>query len=65
MKYLQVLAKKTYVQNGEEKTRWYRVGEVKITTGGGKYLKLFLYPNTDFIIVPEANAEQDDLPVID
>lgn len=64
MKYFQVLAKKSYLHNGEEQTRWYRVGEIKVTANGGKYLKLFLHPNTDFAIVAE-NQEDGDLAVIE
>ena len=51
--------------NGEEQTKWYRVGEIKVTPNGGKYLKLFLHPNTDFVVVAENQEEQDDLAVID
>ena len=65
MKYFQVLAKKTYEVNGEEHTKWYRVGEIKVTPHGSKYLKLFLHPNTDFAIVAENQDEEDALAVIE
>ncbi|MEO0899597.1 MAG: hypothetical protein AAFY71_24520 [Bacteroidota bacterium] len=64
MKYFQVLSKKTFTLQGEEQTKWYRVGEIKVTPNGGKYLKLFLHPNTDFAIVAE-NQEDNDLAVIE
>ena len=61
MKYYNVFSKKEYQHQGEDKTRWLRVGEVKVTDNGGKYLKLFLHPNTDFVILPEVSDDSPDL----
>ncbi|MDW3650993.1 MAG: hypothetical protein R8P61_28205 [Bacteroidia bacterium] len=65
MKFYQVFSKKEYRHNGEDKTRWFKIGEIKVTDNGGKYLKLFFLPNTDFIVLPEQNDTSDDLLVID
>lgn len=65
MKFYQVFSKKEYQHNGEDKTRWFKVGELKITDNGGKYLKLFLHPNTDFVVLPEQDDTSEDLLVID
>ncbi len=66
MKYYRVFAKRSYHHDGEEKVRWLRVGENKVTKYGGKYLKHFLYPETDYVILPENNEEDEiDTLVID
>lgn len=65
MKYYQVFSKKEYVANGQDKTRWLKVGEIKVTENGGKYLKLNLLPHIDFVILPEQNDSSEDLLAID
>ena len=46
-----VLTKKEYVDNGENKTLWYKAGVIKTTRSGKRYLQLFQYPSTDYFIV--------------
>lgn len=58
MKYYKVFSKKEYSYQGETKIRWLKVGEIKVTDNGGMYLKLFMHPNTDFIVMPEV-ADDD------
>lgn len=64
MKFYQVFSKKDYQHNGEDKTRWFKIGEIKVTNNGGKYLKLFQFPETDFIVLPEQDDTSEDLLVI-
>lgn len=59
MKYYRVFAKKEYQHNGEDKVRWLKVGEIKETDRGGRYLKLFLFPDTDFVIFPDQNNDSE------
>lgn len=46
-----VFTKVGYVKDGEEKTKWYRVGVFKITDNGGKYLRLFHQPETTYHVM--------------
>ncbi len=56
-----VLTRKEYVDNGEEKTLTYKVGVVKTTRSGNRYLQLFQQPNTDFFIVEPRDEEYEPI----
>lgn len=64
MKFYNVFSKKHYQHNGEDKVRWFKVGELKITDNGGKYLKLYMLPGTDYVVLPEQNDDSADALVI-
>ena len=49
MQYLSICSRHDYKDsNGETKTRWYKVGYLKLTENGGKFIRLFHQPHTDF-----------------
>ncbi|MCH8904473.1 MAG: hypothetical protein IIA45_11225 [Bacteroidetes bacterium] len=50
MKYLNVFTKREFEQDGERKIQWYRIGYLKETDKGGKYLRLFSQPDTEFFL---------------
>ncbi len=51
MKNLSIFTKKTYTDSsGQEQTAWYRVGHIKFTETGGKFLSLYQQPDTQFYL---------------
>ena len=50
MQLFSVCTKKEFEENGEKKMKFYKVGVIKITDRGTKYLRLFHQPSTDFHI---------------
>ena len=57
MKYLNVFTKREFDQDGERKVQFYRVGYVKETEKGAKYLRLFLLPDTEFFLFKQDDNE--------
>lgn len=50
MNYSSIYTHKEYEENGESKKRWYRVGYIKETSAGGRFMTLFQQPDTSFFI---------------
>ena len=50
MQLFNICTKKDYEKNGENKTKWYKVGVMKIADSGKKYIKLFHQPQTEFFV---------------
>ncbi len=50
MQLFNICTKKEYEKNGEKKTKWYKVGILKIADSGKKYIKLFQQPLTEFFV---------------
>jgi len=59
MKILYIYTKKCYEQDGEKKIKWYRVGYMKETDKGTRYIRLFQQPDTEFFLF-----EKEKLPEI-
>lgn len=57
MQLYNICTKKDYEKNGEQKTKWYKVGFLKIADSGKKYIKLFHQPLTEFFVF-----ERDEHP---
>jgi hypothetical protein len=50
MRFYNICTKKEYMENGENKVRWYKAGILKITEAGRQYIHLFHQPATDFYV---------------
>ena len=50
MQLLNICTKKDYEKDGERKTKWYKVGVLKIADSGKRYIKLFHQPQTEFFV---------------
>lgn len=61
-----VFTKVSYFENGLQKSRWYRVGDLKTTERGRKYLRLFHQPDMTFYVMDNLEKPEDlgSLPVI-
>ncbi len=57
MKYYNVCSVKEYEENGEQKKKWYRVGYIKETPNGGRYLTLFHQPDVTLFIFDNTEDE--------
>lgn len=59
-----VCSRKIYEKDGERKLKWYKVGLLKITDNGKKYLQLYHQPQTEYFVfdhdvnTPEIKTEQ-------
>lgn len=62
MKYKDILTKRTYKVNGEDKTVWLNVGTARITDDGKEYLELNMFPNTPFYVFEKQAKEQTPKP---
>lgn len=64
MKYFNVFTKHEYQVLDQTHTKWYRVGTLKETDQGTRYLRLFHQPSTTFYVLPK-DREETDLPTIE
>jgi len=64
MQLYNICTKKDYEQNGEQKRKFFKIGILKITDGGKRYIKLFQFPDTEFYVFDSAknlpNAENEN-----
>lgn len=60
MRFLNVCTKKIIEKDGVKRIKWYKVGVMKITDNGNKYLMLFQTPSFYFHIFDQDSP----LPVI-
>lgn len=61
MQYLGVFTRHDYAdENGVTKSKWYRVGYIKLSETGGKFLRLFHQPETKYYCF----ETEDGLPEI-
>ncbi|MCF8459611.1 MAG: hypothetical protein K9G46_02720 [Flavobacteriales bacterium] len=63
MKYLQVCTKKKVKVDGEEKTLWFKVGAMRVTDKGTRFLTMFHQPDTEYHVFDMEEAEE--LPAIE
>ena len=59
MQLLNICTKKDYETNGEQKTKWYKVGYLKIADSGKRYIKLFHQPLTEFFVFDQEDNSKD------
>lgn len=63
MKILDVLSRRIYEKDGEQKAVSFRAGAIKVTDRGNMYLRLFHIPDVDFYIrerlpsIPEVDID--------
>jgi hypothetical protein len=62
MQLLNICTKKDYEKDGEKKTKWYKVGFLKIADSGKRYIKLFHQPETEFFVFEEDENLQKGKP---
>ncbi len=57
MKYFNVFSSRDYEENGETKRVWYKVGFIKETDNGGRFLTMFHQPDTSMYIFDQDERE--------
>lgn len=57
MVYKDICTKREYEQNGEKKTKWFKVGTHKTTDEGKVYIELNIFPNTSFYVFEQKQKE--------
>lgn len=66
MKFYNIMSTRTYsTPDGEEKTRWMKCGEVKISDQGGKFMTMYSTPDVDYRLLPDKDDQSEDLLVIE
>lgn len=50
MKYFNISTKKTFDQNGAQKTVWLSCGTMRETEDGKRFIELNMFPNTSFYV---------------
>lgn len=59
--FFNVVTKKQIPHTLEEKFIHHKIGTIKVTTRGGWYLQLFMFPDAEFQIFP---SRDEQLPTI-
>jgi len=62
MQLFDICAKKEYETSGERRVKWYKIGILKITDSGKKYIRLFHMPQVDFFVFTREEQQQDGNP---
>lgn len=57
MKYFNICTKKTWEQNGEEKTKWLVCGTKRVTDDGKEFIEMNDKPDTIFYIFEQKPRE--------
>ena len=52
-----IVVRKSYTKDGEEKTFWNKVGTLK-EFNGKQYVELFMYPDTQFYVFDRQDQDQ-------
>lgn len=61
-KYLGIFTRHDFTDSeGNAQTRWYKAGYLKLTVNGGKFLRFFNQPQTDFFCF---EGDQPTIPEI-
>lgn len=60
MQVFSICAKKEFQQNGETKTKYYKVSFLKINDKGKRYITLYQQPYVEYCVFDE----DENLPVI-
>lgn len=63
MQYLQICTKKQVKIDGEDKTLWFKVGTMRVTDKGTRFLTLFHQPDTEFHVFDM--EDERELPAIE
>ena len=62
MVVLPICTKRDYQKDGETKTKWYKVGILKVADSGKQYIKLFHQPETEFFVFDaDENPKEPEL----
>lgn len=60
MKYYDVCTKREYEHEGQQKAQWFRVGTLKETDHGGRYLRLNHLPDITFYVFDQEDREDSE-----
>lgn len=58
MKLYNICTKKHYEKEGQHKTKWYKVGFLKVAESGKQYIKLFHQPETEYYVFDHDAVEE-------
>ena len=61
MQLFNICAKEHYEKDGEKKTKWYKVGVMKVADSGKRFIKFFHQPNTEFFVFDR----DENLPIVE
>jgi hypothetical protein len=62
MRYFNIFTRKSFVDDqGESKFTWYKVGYMKTTPNGGRFITMFNQPDTAYYVL---DPEEQSLPEI-
>jgi hypothetical protein len=62
MQLFDICTRKDYEKNGEQKSKWYKVGVLKQADSGKRYIKLFHQPHTEFFVFEKDLKPQETQP---
>ena len=57
MKYQDLVTKRTWTQNGEEKVKWLNVGTLRTTDEGKQFVEINLLPDTAIYVFDQKKRE--------
>ena len=62
MKYQDIVAKRTYTVNGEEKVKWLNVGTLRTTDDGKQFVEINLLPDTSLYVFDQKPRDGGQKP---
>ena len=60
MKYQDLVTKRTWEQNGEQKVKWLNVGTLRTTDDGKQFVEINLLPNTPIYIFDQKDKTEKE-----
>jgi hypothetical protein len=61
MVFKNIVTKRTYVKDGEEKTTWLQVGTLKELDDGKQFIELNIFPETSFYVFAKEERNQSNV----
>lgn len=61
MIYKDIMTRKSYTKDGEEKSVWQKVGTLKEFEDGKQFVELFMYPETSFYVFEQKPRGEDNM----
>lgn len=57
MEFKDIVTKRVYTSNGQEKVKWLNVGVLKTTDEGKQFIELNIFPNTPFYVFEQKKKD--------
>ena len=60
MKYQDLVTKRTWEQNGEQKVKWLNIGTLRTTDDGKQYVEINILPETQIFVFDQKDKTEKE-----